>query len=442
MAHFRLHVKAGPKGRGAQHAQYIAREGYFKAERYGEIGEQESGNLPAWAGGSAVRFFAAADSHERANGNSYREFELALPRELSASEQARLVREFVADRVGQGHAYHWAIHEPKGHNPHAHVMFSERLLDGLERGPEQYFKRANVKSPERGGHLKTDWFTGSGGPEAVEAVRARWAEFENQALARAGEMARVDHRSLKAQGIDREPGQHRGPAVSGIEARGEVSEVSVRREAERVERLQARVAVAAAVRVVTREEMAVERVAVRERRELASEVTGADRALVLPLVEADRREQLGRSDAAAERRIERRQGLQVGELKEKLIAQAQALRERIGHEIGRVKEWVLERFPESIRHLPERSREWFAAVVEKTQSRRADRAPILKDARTALNEQLQSVREEKAARQRLNDLVHEERQRQHAQALELERKRALEHTQALAQRDRDQGLER
>jgi hypothetical protein len=34
----------------------------------------------------------------------------------------------------------------------------------------------------------------------------------------------VDHRSLAAQGIlDREPGVHRGPAVSGIEARGEVS---------------------------------------------------------------------------------------------------------------------------------------------------------------------------------------------------------------------------
>ena len=63
------------------------------------------------------------------------------------------------------------------------------------------------------------------------------------------------------------------------------------------------------IRQVTRQEVAAERVAARERRELAREVTGADRVMVLPLVEADRREQLGRAQAAAERRVERRQGL-------------------------------------------------------------------------------------------------------------------------------------
>ena len=170
----------------------------------------------------------------------------------------------------------------RGHNPHVHVMFSERLRDGIERGPEQYFKRANGKAPERGGHAKSDRFTSSRGPDEVQALRARWAELQNQALERAGVEARVDHRSLEAQGIDREAMQHRGPAVSGIEGRGEASEVSMRREAERAERAQAREAVVAEVRVVTRQEMAVDRVAVRERRELAAEVTGPERGLVLP----------------------------------------------------------------------------------------------------------------------------------------------------------------
>jgi hypothetical protein len=287
MAHYHLHVKPGPKGAGAEHAQYIERGGRFKTERYGEIGEHERGNLPDWAKGSAARFFAAADEHERSNGNAYREFELALPVELSDAERGQLVREFVKEQIGDAHAYAWAIHEPQGHNPHVHVMFSERLRDGIERGPERYFKRANAKNPERGGHAKSDRFTSSRGPEEVQGLRARWAEMQNQALERAGVEARVDHRSLTAQGIDREAMQHRGPAVSGIEGRGKESEVSMRREAERAERAQAREAVVAEVRVVTRQEMALERVAVRERRELAAEVTGKDREVVLP-TRADR----------------------------------------------------------------------------------------------------------------------------------------------------------
>ena len=214
MAHYHAHVRPGPRGKGADHAQYIERGGRFKTERYGEIGESERGNLPEWAGGSAARFFAAADEHERANGNSYREFELALPVELTDRERGALVRAFVAEQLGERHAYAWAIHEPRGHNPHVHIMFCERLRDGIERGPAQYFKRANTQHPELGGQAKTDWFTGKGGPAAVEALRARWEQVQNLALERGGHEVRVDHRSLEAQGIEREAGQHLGPAVS------------------------------------------------------------------------------------------------------------------------------------------------------------------------------------------------------------------------------------
>ena len=84
--------------------------------------------------------------------------------------------------------------------------------------------------------------------------------LQNQALERAGEKVRVDHRSLELQGIDREAMQHRAPAVSGIEARGDVAEVSVRRAEEPAERAQARAAMEAEVRVVTRQEMVLERV--------------------------------------------------------------------------------------------------------------------------------------------------------------------------------------
>jgi hypothetical protein len=364
MAHFHCHVRAGPKGAGAEHAQYIEREGRFKEEKYGAIGEHERGNLPEWARGSAARFFAAADEHERSNGNSYREFELALPRELSDAARGQLVREFVAEQIGDRHAYVWAIHEPSGHNPHVHIMYSERILDGKERGADQYFKRANTKQPERGGHLKSDRFTSSRGPAEVEALRVRWEVVQNAALERAGLDVRVDHRSLEAQGIERAPGRHRGPAVSGLEARGQVAEVSARREAEQQVRAHARTAVQAEIRVVTREEMALERVAVRERRELAHETTGRDREAVLKRVEVDRREQIERAQATAERRVERRQGKGLGG---RLLEQARSLRDRIGQQLGRVKEWIAERFPDPMQQMKDRARDVFDTVAQKAQ---------------------------------------------------------------------------
>jgi hypothetical protein len=338
VAHYHCSIKPGGRGGGAEHAAYIERGGRFKAERYGEIGESERANLPVWAQGSTVRFFAAADKHERANGNAYREFELALPVELTDSERGALVRAFVAEQLGDRHAYVWAIHEPTGHNPHVHIMFSERRRDGIERGPEQYFKRANPRHPERGGCAKVGWFTGTGGRKAVEALRARWAEVQNQALERAGIEARVDHRSLAAQGIEREAGQHRGPVVSGIEARGQEAEVSVRRAAERAGRVEAVLhqrehrELLAELREIAREEAAGERSAARERRELAREAVGPTRELVLERVAQERRAQLGRVGAQVDRRIERR-AVGVGPLKDKLLEQALALRGRIAVDV-------------------------------------------------------------------------------------------------------------
>jgi hypothetical protein len=54
----------------------------------------------------------------------------------------------------------------------------------------------------------------------LEQWRALWAEHVNRALELAGESARVDHRSLEAQGIERVAGIHLGPAVVELAARG------------------------------------------------------------------------------------------------------------------------------------------------------------------------------------------------------------------------------
>jgi hypothetical protein len=497
MPSFHINISTGPKGAAFEHAQYIAREGRFAdEEKYGPVIAQAQANFPEWAREDRNAFWSASDEFERSNGNTYREYELALPRELSREQQIALVERFAEQELGSTRVYQWAIHEPNASDgkpqPHVHLMFSDRQLDGIERGPEQFFKRYNSKHPERGGAQKFSY--GAGKEEAArtyEGIRERWATVQNLALEHAGIEARVDHRSLAAQGIrDREPELHRGPAVSGIEARGEVSEVGRRQREQRLERSLERAAVVSEVRVVTREEMALERVAVRERRELAAEVTGPEREMVLPRVEADRREQIGRAQAAAERRVERRQGMGIGgQLKEKLLTQARALRERIGEQLGRVKEWIAERFPEPLQRLKERSREVFGAVARKARGARgkpeqepapskakdrapesgtrareveptpaagrsmdaAERARVLKEAtalgRQELARQVRAVRESQAARQRLDDLVRQERDRQRVQQLELERQRELERVQKLEQeralkRSRDRGLGR
>ena len=61
------------------------------------------------------------------------------------------MKEFVDQELGNKHAYTWAIHTPKasiegGEQPHAHIMFSERTQDGINRSPDQFFKRYNSKT--------------------------------------------------------------------------------------------------------------------------------------------------------------------------------------------------------------------------------------------------------------------------------------------------------
>ena len=62
------------------------------------------------------------------------------------------------------------------------------------------------------------------GREQIEALRADWATRCNTALERAGHQERVSHKSLEAQGIDREPTTHLGPVATAMERRGERSE--------------------------------------------------------------------------------------------------------------------------------------------------------------------------------------------------------------------------
>ena len=58
------------------------------------------------------------------------------------------------------------------------------------------------------------------GREWMEHARGRWADLTNQMLGARGRDERVDHRSYARQGVDREPGEHYGPAAAHMVGRG------------------------------------------------------------------------------------------------------------------------------------------------------------------------------------------------------------------------------
>jgi MobA/MobL family len=108
---------------------------------------------------------------------------------------------------------HAVIHapDPQGdpRNIHAHVLVSLRKI-----GPEG-FSRTKAEQQER--YRKRGAF--------VDELREKWETLANRHLARNGIAARIDRRSLEDQGSTREPEQHRGPAVTAMQRRGQVKRI-------------------------------------------------------------------------------------------------------------------------------------------------------------------------------------------------------------------------
>jgi hypothetical protein len=89
----------------------------------------------------------------------------------------------------------------------------------------------------------------------ITEIRERWATLSNAHLERAGHKERIDHRSLEAQGIDREPTVHLGPAVSGLVRKGKDSVVLERIAEQQTQEAQRRLAAAAELGKLERERL-------------------------------------------------------------------------------------------------------------------------------------------------------------------------------------------
>ena len=222
MAMYHLTAKTVSRGVSASAAvrcDYIERSGRYRSDE-AEVLQKGHGNMPAWAENCPRNYWEAADIHERANGRLFKQIEFALPRELSQEQQTELAASFcmALARTKDGPLpYSFAVH--KGYdkaNPHCHLLISERVNDGHSREPDLWFKRA-AKDLAKGGAKKTKELHPR---EWLLQCRELWAERANLALQRAGHDARIDHRTLEAQGIDRPPTTHLGPSVAAMERQG------------------------------------------------------------------------------------------------------------------------------------------------------------------------------------------------------------------------------
>jgi MobA/MobL family len=181
-------------------------------------------NAPGWATNRAALWNAAEQAETRKNSTVAREFEIALPSELSYEERQRLAVDFAKEIVARhGCVADVAIHAPgKGgdnRNHHAHILCSTRQL--TQAG---FTKKTRELDDKKTGE--------------IDRWRKRFAELQNERFQKNGIAASVDHRRLEAQGIDREPTRHLGPAATGYERRtGEPSTKRLDFEREAAERL-------------------------------------------------------------------------------------------------------------------------------------------------------------------------------------------------------------
>jgi hypothetical protein len=156
----------------------------------------------SWTQDRSTLWNAAEHAGRRRNSRLAREWLVLLPPELTSRQRIQLVRRFSKELADKYRcAVDVCVHDPRPgadrRNHHAHLLMTTR-----EVTPDGFGRRTSLELGGRERHLLG--IEGSSRDEYV-SIRARWAQITNEGLQRAGLTARVDHRSFKRQGIDREP---------------------------------------------------------------------------------------------------------------------------------------------------------------------------------------------------------------------------------------------
>lgn len=206
MAIYSLHHS--PIGKSTQAEAYTAAAHIKYITRARALSRTAGARMPT---GSidAMRFLRAAEDRDRKNGRVIDKLMLALPRELNSAQRVELVRAF-AEKITEGRAPWLAAFHEKGKdalNPHCHLVIRDR---------DQKTNKRVFGTSEKG---------------STERLRLLWERYANRALEAAQVKARIDRRTLKAQGIDREPTIHEG--VRGRRMHRERRELKSRRRTRR-----------------------------------------------------------------------------------------------------------------------------------------------------------------------------------------------------------------
>ncbi|MFT4075715.1 MAG: Ti-type conjugative transfer relaxase TraA [Asticcacaulis sp.] len=170
-----------------------------------------------WAKERSALWNAAEFAERRKDARVAREFEIALPHELTAEERLELTRDFargIADRYKV--AVDFAIHSPDDDNTdvrnhHAHVMITTREVTEAGLGDKTIMERENR------------WLVDNNLPtshQQLKTLRLEWEELSNLHLARAGHDIHIDHRSHQERGLSLEPTQHVGVHATQMDKRG------------------------------------------------------------------------------------------------------------------------------------------------------------------------------------------------------------------------------
>ena len=327
-------------------------------------------DAPDWAQDRAALWNAAEARETRSNSVTAREWELALPSELSDAARIDIARAFAQQLVERyGVAADVAIHAPHREgdqrNHHAHILTTTRVLSA--EGLTDKTRILDAAS--------------TGGPE-IEAMRGYWAELQNHALELAGQEERVDHRSLeaqreealslgdvlKAEELDREPELKLGPAANAIERREQFVAEEEGREYEPLTQRGARVHAtrqAKALYAEMRERLELARDAWAEAREEGHGHVSAGLA-ALRAVAGRQAKELDQDEIKA--RLARIAGHDLGADEPVHEAGAEAIRDRLRQTLGRGQPEPQKKSQHELEEERERSRQ-----LERERQRELDR---------------------------------------------------------------------
>ena len=175
-------------------------------------------NAPKWASDRQKLWNEVEKKDRKANSRYAKEFNVALPVELTNEEQKALITKFVQETfVDKGMVADVAIHRDHEENPHAHVMLTNRPFNpdgswGLKSKTQYVLDKNGKQLLTKNGNPKQRkiWLVDWDKPGKVEEWRTAWANEVNSLFQAKGMPERISEKSYEEQGIEKTPTKHEG----------------------------------------------------------------------------------------------------------------------------------------------------------------------------------------------------------------------------------------